>query len=164
MKLVELNINNHIVDVIQKDIFQMEHTTRAPNERVWCITQLAKLSFNHPSVVLIAVVFNMFMSTRIQSAVITAVADAVCAARLPLLLQRHLAIACRRWKKYVVSLNLIQLIPFLHSKTRFLCILWPNCCLSYLWPRFSYILGNYGHARSHGEYPLYMILQDASLF
>ena len=33
----------------------MEHSTSsAPNERVWRITQLAKFSFNHPSVVLTA--------------------------------------------------------------------------------------------------------------
>ena len=35
----------------------MEGSTSAPNERVYCITQLAKLSFNHPSVVLTAEVF-----------------------------------------------------------------------------------------------------------
>ena len=35
----------------------MEYSTRAPNERVCRITQLAKLSFNHPSVVLTADVF-----------------------------------------------------------------------------------------------------------
>ena len=32
----------------------MEHSTSAPNERVLRTTQLAKLSFNHPSVVLTA--------------------------------------------------------------------------------------------------------------
>ena len=38
---------------------QMKHRS-APNDRVWRITQLAKLSFNHPSVVLTADVFNFF--------------------------------------------------------------------------------------------------------
>ena len=38
----------------------MEHSTSASNERVWRITQLAKLSFNHPSVVLTADVFQFF--------------------------------------------------------------------------------------------------------
>ena len=36
----------------------MEHSTSTPNERVWRITQLAKLSFNHQSVVLTADVFH----------------------------------------------------------------------------------------------------------
>ena len=44
-------------------IFQLEHSTRTPNKRVWRITQLAKLSFNHPSVVLTADVFQFFMET-----------------------------------------------------------------------------------------------------
>ena len=35
----------------------MEYSTSAPNERVWRFTQLAKLSFNHPSVVLTADLF-----------------------------------------------------------------------------------------------------------
>ena len=39
----------------------MEHNTSAPNERVSRITQLAKLSFNHLSVVLTAVVFQFFI-------------------------------------------------------------------------------------------------------
>ena len=49
IKLVELSINNHIVDLIDKRhiILQVEYSTSAPNERVSCITQLAKLSFNH---------------------------------------------------------------------------------------------------------------------
>ena len=38
----------------------MEHSTSTPNERVSRITQLAKLSFNHPSVVLTADVFQLF--------------------------------------------------------------------------------------------------------
>ena len=38
----------------------MEHSISAPNERVWRITQLVKLSFNHPSVVLTADVFHFF--------------------------------------------------------------------------------------------------------
>ena len=38
----------------------MEHSTSAPNERVGRTTQLAKLSFNHPSVVLTADVFQYF--------------------------------------------------------------------------------------------------------
>ena len=58
MKLVELSINNHTVDVIHKH--HMEHSTSAPNERVLRTTQLAKLSFNHPSVVLTADVFRYF--------------------------------------------------------------------------------------------------------
>ena len=36
----------------------MEHSTSAPNERIWRITPLVKLSFNHPSVVLTADVFQ----------------------------------------------------------------------------------------------------------
>ena len=36
----------------------MEHSTSAPNERVLRTTQLAKLSFNHPSVVLTGDVFQ----------------------------------------------------------------------------------------------------------
>ena len=38
----------------------MEHNTSAPNERVFRTTQLAKLSFNHPSVVLTADFFQYF--------------------------------------------------------------------------------------------------------
>ena len=59
LKLVKLGINNDIVDLIQTPdiLLQMEYCTRAPNERVWRITQLAKLSLNHLSVVLTADVF-----------------------------------------------------------------------------------------------------------
>ena len=39
----------------------MEHSTSAPNVRVGRITLLAKLSFNHPSVVLTADVFQYFI-------------------------------------------------------------------------------------------------------
>ena len=39
----------------------VEHSTSSPNERVWRITQLAKLSFNHPSVVLTADVFQFLI-------------------------------------------------------------------------------------------------------
>ena len=61
MKLVELSVNNNNVDVIHKHhILQMEHGTSAPNERVLRTTHLAKLSFNHPSVVLTADVFQCF--------------------------------------------------------------------------------------------------------
>ena len=63
MKLVELSTTNTIL--------QMEHITSAPNERVLCTTQLAKLSFNHPSVVLTADVFRYFY--KIKSTVTTAV-------------------------------------------------------------------------------------------
>ena len=65
MTLVELNINNHIVDAIHKHhITQhaIEHSTSAPNKRVLRTAQLAKLSFNHPSVVLTADVFQYFLS------------------------------------------------------------------------------------------------------
>ena len=41
-------------------ILQMEHRTSSPNERVSRTNQLAKLSFNHPSVVLTADVFQHF--------------------------------------------------------------------------------------------------------
>ena len=41
----------------------MEHSTSTPNERVLLITQLAKLSFNHLSVVLTADVFQ-FLSNH----------------------------------------------------------------------------------------------------
>ena len=45
----------------------MEYSTNAPNERVCRITQLAKLSFNHPSVVLTADVIQFVINTsRIQ--------------------------------------------------------------------------------------------------
>ena len=63
MKLVELSIHNHVVDAIHKNhITQhvIEHSTSAPNERVLRTAQLAKLSFNHPSVVLTADVFQYF--------------------------------------------------------------------------------------------------------
>ena len=66
MKLVELSINNHIVDAIHKQhITQhvMERTS-APNERVLRTTQLAKLSFNHPSVVLTGDVFQYFYKMK----------------------------------------------------------------------------------------------------
>ena len=39
----------------------MDYSTSAPNERVWRITQLANLSFNHPSVALTADVFQFFI-------------------------------------------------------------------------------------------------------
>ena len=42
------------------NIIQLEHSTSAPKKRVWRITQLAKLSFTHPSVVLTADVFEKF--------------------------------------------------------------------------------------------------------
>ena len=63
MNLMELRINNHIVDIIHKHHIThvMEHSTSAPNERVLRTTQLAKLSFNHPSVVLTADVFQYFI-------------------------------------------------------------------------------------------------------
>ena len=41
----------------------MEHSTSAPSERVRRITQLAKLSFNHPSVVLTADVFQFLIKS-----------------------------------------------------------------------------------------------------
>ena len=41
-------------------ILRTEHGTSAPNERVLRTTQLAKLNFNHPSVVLTADVFQYF--------------------------------------------------------------------------------------------------------
>ena len=41
----------------------MEHSTSALNERVLRVTQLAKLSFNHPSVVLTADVFLFFVKS-----------------------------------------------------------------------------------------------------
>ena len=39
-------------------MIQMEHSTSAPNDRVLRVTQLAKLSFNYPSVVVTADVFQ----------------------------------------------------------------------------------------------------------
>ena len=63
MKLVELSTNNHIVDVIHTvlpAILHMEHSTSAPNGRVLRTTQLAKLSFNQPPVVLTADIFQYF--------------------------------------------------------------------------------------------------------
>ena len=38
-----------------------------PNERVWCITQLAKLSFTIQSVVLTADVFQFFIKTAVTT-------------------------------------------------------------------------------------------------
>ena len=45
-------------------VFQLEYSTSTPNERVWRITQLAKLSFNHLSVVLTADVFQFFIKSK----------------------------------------------------------------------------------------------------
>ena len=42
----------------------MEHSTSVPNERVLRITQLAKLSFNPPSVVLTAEFFQYFYKSE----------------------------------------------------------------------------------------------------
>ena len=39
---VKLSVNNHIVGFVHKN-----HTSKYYYERVWCTTQLAKLSFNH---------------------------------------------------------------------------------------------------------------------
>ena len=50
-------------------VLQMEHSTSAPNERVLRTTQLAKLSFNHPSVVLTADVFQYFYKKGRERAV-----------------------------------------------------------------------------------------------
>ena len=47
-------------------VLHLEHSASAPNERVWRITQLAKLSFNHPSVVLTADVFQSVRSFAAQ--------------------------------------------------------------------------------------------------
>ena len=44
----------------------MEHSTSPPSERVLRVTQLAKLSFNHPSVVLTADVFQSVRSFAAQ--------------------------------------------------------------------------------------------------
>ena len=41
----------------------MEYSTSTPNERVWRITQLARLSFNHPSVVLTDNVIHFFIKS-----------------------------------------------------------------------------------------------------
>ena len=71
MKLMELSINNNIVDLIHKHHnstkFDVKHSTSAPNERVWRITQLAKLSLNHPSVVLTADVFQYLTQWRFST-------------------------------------------------------------------------------------------------
>ena len=67
MKLVELRINNHMVDAIHKHHSTqhvMEHSTSAPNERVFRNMQLANLSFKHPSVVLTADVFQYFSKIK----------------------------------------------------------------------------------------------------
>ena len=42
----------------------MEYSTNAPNERVCRITQLAKLSFNHPLVVLTVDAFQFSIKNR----------------------------------------------------------------------------------------------------
>ena len=59
---MELSINKHIVDLIHK-----HHLTKKwniaqarPMSVVLRVTQLAKLSFNHPSAVLTADVFRFF--------------------------------------------------------------------------------------------------------
>ena len=55
-RLAELSTTS--IDVFTNTIFQLQHSTSTPNERVWRITQLAKFGFNHPSVVLTADVFH----------------------------------------------------------------------------------------------------------
>ena len=60
MKLVEPSINNHIFDVIHQHHNTKKHSTSAPNEHVLRNTQLAKPSFNNPSVVLTDDVFFNF--------------------------------------------------------------------------------------------------------
>ena len=58
IRLVWLSIKNPIVDFMHKHHTTYKYNISAPNPRVWRITQLAKLSFNHPSVVLTAHVFQ----------------------------------------------------------------------------------------------------------
>ena len=51
----------------------MEHSISAPKERVLRVTQLAKLSYNHSSVVLTADVFQCFNkinTTDVQSKIL----------------------------------------------------------------------------------------------
>ena len=45
-------------------VFRLGHSTSTPNKRVWRITQLAKLNFNHPSVVLTAYVFQFLIQKK----------------------------------------------------------------------------------------------------
>ena len=57
---------SHIVDLIHKhhiyQVLRMEsYSTSEPNSSAWRITQFAKLSFKHPSVVLTAAVFQFFI-------------------------------------------------------------------------------------------------------
>ena len=91
MKLVELSINNHIVDAIHKhDITQhvIENSTSAPNGRVLRTTQLAKLSFNHPSVVLTADVFQYFYKIKSYVRTVIFVHHLVCSSKFPPLIIR----------------------------------------------------------------------------
>ena len=90
LKLVELSINNDIVDLIQTPyqyiLLQMGYCTKASNERVWRITQLAKLSLNHPSVVLTADVFQYFRTVYLVCTIPRIVSNdcnssALCASR-----------------------------------------------------------------------------------
>ena len=61
--LCRLQFFKHIVDAIHKHHIThvMEHSRSAPNERVLRATQLATLSFNHPSFVLTADVFQYLL-------------------------------------------------------------------------------------------------------
>ena len=52
----------------------MEHSTSAPNERVLRTTQLAKLSFNHSSVVLTAdVILDGEKNKKIRTLLVAAI-------------------------------------------------------------------------------------------
>ena len=71
----------------------MEHSTSAPNERVWRITQLATLSFNHPSVVLTADVFQYFCKTQLSGQAISAPPSKSVAREIPINTQYPKSIA-----------------------------------------------------------------------
>ena len=59
-------------------------------------------------------------------------------------------IVCCRMTNFVAgSLNLIPVFFFSSFKRDFF-LMYPLAVLSHLRPRFAYILGNYGHARSQG--------------
>ena len=93
-----------------------------------------------------------------NAAAAAAAAAALCVAILLLLLQQQclcflllFVIVCRRAKFVAVSLNLIPVFYF-SSFIRDLFLMVPlgSAAVSHLRPRFAYILGNYGHARSQG--------------
>ena len=74
-------------------IFQMEYSTSAPNERVWRITQPAKLGFNHPSVVLTADVSQFLIKNYVANH--SQVRFLICIALLSIFVSGSVLYFCR---------------------------------------------------------------------